>query len=242
MKFGVQLYSLRETAKEKGAEAVLKEVAEAGYDGVEFAGFYGKTPEEMKALLDRYSLQGISAHIRPEAVEESLPYIDLLGIKYVFIPWAGTEEFETPEKYAALVEAAKKAKKLLGDRGVVFGYHNHAHEYANGNDYLGKITSDADIKAEIDVFWVTVAGKDAVSELKRFAGKLSLVHIKEAAKDSPVENAQPVVGEGAVDMQGVFDEAKRQNIPWAILEVEKYPCAEEEYLKMSLENMKKLAK
>ena len=138
--------------------------------------------------------------------------------------------------------AAKKAKKILDGRGVVFGYHNHAHEYEGGNDYLGKITSDADLKAEIDVFWVTVAGKDAVSELRRFEGRLSLVHIKEAASEDPRGSAQPVVGEGAVDMRGVFAEAKKQGIPWAILEVEKYPCAEEEYLKRSLENMKKLEK
>ena len=92
------------------------------------------------------------------------------------------------------------------------------------------------------MFWVTVAGKDAVSELRRFEGRLSLVHIKEAASEDPRGSAQPIVGEGAVDMRGVFAEAKKQGIPWAILEVEKYPCAEEEYLKRSLENMKKLEK
>ena len=81
MKYGVQLYSLRETAGRDGAEEVLRRVSEAGYDGVEFAGFYGKTPEEMKALLEKYQLVGISAHIRPEAIEESLPFIDALGIK-----------------------------------------------------------------------------------------------------------------------------------------------------------------
>lgn len=89
MKYGVQLYSLRETAEREGAEKILQMVSEAGYDGVEFAGFYGRTPEEMKELLKKYKLVGISAHIRPEAVEENLPYIDALGIKYVFIPWAG---------------------------------------------------------------------------------------------------------------------------------------------------------
>ena len=94
MKYGVQLYSLRETAEREGAEKILQMVSEAGYDGVEFAGFYGRTPEEMKELLKKYKLVGISAHIRPEAVEENLPYIDALGIKYVFIPWAGAEEFE----------------------------------------------------------------------------------------------------------------------------------------------------
>ena len=53
MKFGVQLYSLRERAEKGGAEEVLRLVSEAGYDGVEFAGFYGKTPAEMKELLKK---------------------------------------------------------------------------------------------------------------------------------------------------------------------------------------------
>lgn len=149
MKYGVQLYSLRETAGRDGAEEVLRRVSEAGYDGVEFAGFYGKTPEEMKALLEKSQLVGISAHIRPEAIEESLPFIDALGIKYVFIPWVGVAEFEEPEKYAALIESTKKAKAILDARGVGFGYHNHAHEFENGRDYVGKILKDVDgLKAE----------------------------------------------------------------------------------------------
>ena len=242
MKFGIQLYSLRERAEKSGAEDVLRLVSEAGYDGVEFAGFYGKTPTEMKGLLEKYGLRGISAHIRPEAVEESLPYIDALDIRYVFIPGAGTEEFETPEKYRALLESTAKAKALLDARGVVFGYHNHAHEYEGGNDYLGKFTGEAGIKAELDVFWSHVAGKDAVEEMKRLADRLSFVHVKEAAFQDPADNPQPIVGEGAVGMNRVFDEMKVQNIPWAILEVENYPCGEEEYIRKSLENMKKLAK
>ena len=242
MLLGVQLYSLRETAEKEGAEKVLSLVSEAGYDGVEFAGFYGKTPEEMKALLEKYKLIPISAHIGAAAVEENLPYIDALGIKYVFIPWVGTETFSSPEKYAELLQTVKKAKALLDERGVVFGYHNHAHEYEGGNDYIGKITKDAGIKAELDVFWATVAGKDAVAEMKRLEGALSFVHIKEAAEKDPAKNPQPIVGEGAVDMKGVFAEAKKQNIPWAVLEVEHYPCGEAEYLKKSFENMKKLAK
>ena len=47
MKLAVQLYSLRVFAEKNGAEETLKLVSEAGYDGVEFAGFYGKTPAEM---------------------------------------------------------------------------------------------------------------------------------------------------------------------------------------------------
>ena len=241
MKFGVQLYSLREAAEKKGAEEILRMVSEAGYDGVEFAGFYGKTPEEMLALVKKYRLEPVSAHIRADAVEENLPYIDALGIRYVFVPWVGPEEFSSAETYEAVLKSCAAAKKLLDARGVVFGYHNHAHEYDGGADLLKKITDDAALKAELDVFWATVAGKDAVAEMRRLSDRLAMVHIKEAGKN-PREDAQPVVGEGTVDMRGVFGEMKKQGIGWAVLEVEKYPCGEEEYLRRSLENMKKLAK
>ena len=49
MKLAVQLYSLRVFAEKNGAEETLKLVSEAGYDGVEFAGFYGKTPADERA-------------------------------------------------------------------------------------------------------------------------------------------------------------------------------------------------
>ena len=60
-KIGIQLYTLREEM-EKDVEATLKAVAEMGYDCVEFAGYFGKTAEEMKALLDCYGLEAISVH------------------------------------------------------------------------------------------------------------------------------------------------------------------------------------
>lgn len=73
-----------------------------------------------------------------------------------------------------------------------FGYHNHAHEFENGKDYLKKITDDvAGLKAELDVFWATVAGLDAVGKMKELEGKLAFVHIKEAAKENAREAAQP---------------------------------------------------
>ena len=87
MKFAVQLYSLRELAAREGAEAVLRTVSEAGYDGVEFAGFYDLSPQQMKALLEKYHLEPVSAHIGADSVAPSIEYIDTLGIGNVFVPW-----------------------------------------------------------------------------------------------------------------------------------------------------------
>ena len=46
----IQLYSLRDEMK-NDVVATLKRVKALGYDGVEFAGLWGKTPEEMAARL-----------------------------------------------------------------------------------------------------------------------------------------------------------------------------------------------
>ncbi len=241
MKFAVQLYSLRELAAREGAEAVLRAVSEAGYDGVEFAGFYDLTPAQMKELLEKYHLEPVSAHIPVDEIEPSAEYIRTLGIKNVFIPWVSKETFDGDTEYKALCEKIKEVYALLKD-SVLLGYHNHAHEFEDGKDRIAKLLSDLPfLKAELDVFWATVAGLDPVAYLDGLGEKLAFVHIKEAAKEDPAHNVQPVVGEGAVDMRGVFALMNRKKINWAVLEVEQYPCGEEEYLRRSLENMKKLA-
>ena len=55
---GIQLHSLRDDM-EKDMDATLKAVKEMGYDYVEFAGYFGKTAEEVKALLDKYDLKAV---------------------------------------------------------------------------------------------------------------------------------------------------------------------------------------
>ncbi len=242
MRFAVQLYSLRELAQREGAESVFRTVAQAGYDGVEFAGFYDLTPLQMKEMCARYGLRPVSAHIGVDSIASSKEYIEALGIEKVFIPWIGKETYDDPAAYASVCKAIEQARAALPN-DVQLGYHNHAHEFEGGRDRLAKLLRDLPfLSAELDVFWVTVAGLDAVKYMESLQDRLSFVHIKEAAAEHPAESAQPIVGEGAIDMRGVFSHMRERKTDWAVLEVESYPCGEAEYLCRSLENMKKLAK
>ena len=86
----LQLYSVRDRMA-RDFEGTLAEVAALGYDGVEFAGLYGKTSAEVKALCEKYSLIPISAHV---------PFVDMMkdpdgmmqtyaeiGCRFVVIPY-----------------------------------------------------------------------------------------------------------------------------------------------------------
>ena len=45
-------------------DKTLKAVKDMGYDYVEFAGYFGKTAEEVKSILDKYGLEAVSVHHR----------------------------------------------------------------------------------------------------------------------------------------------------------------------------------
>src|SRR2546425_3866867 len=61
-RIGLQLYTVRHEL-EKDFEATIAKVAAAGYQEVEFAGYFGKSPADVKALLDHHGLTAPSAHI-----------------------------------------------------------------------------------------------------------------------------------------------------------------------------------
>ena len=63
MKYAVQLYSLRYYIEENGLEKTFEVIKNAGFKGVEFAGFYGLCAQEIQKLLNKYSLEAVSAHI-----------------------------------------------------------------------------------------------------------------------------------------------------------------------------------
>lgn len=240
MKFGVQLYSLRKEIEKVGLEPVLKMVADAGYDCVEFAGFYDLTPTEVKNLLDKYGLEGVSAHIGIDKITEQLDYIDVIGIKSVYIPWVGFDELNTD--LDGLVAKINAVKPELEKRNVIFGYHNHAHEYTDGKDLIYDLLSKTEnFYSEIDTFWVKVAGLEPVDMMKKYGNRLACLHIKELANSGDRKDPNPVVGEGSVGFEKVFALANEMGINLAVLEVEGFPCDAPTYLKKSYQNMKKFS-
>lgn len=245
-RFGIQLYSVKDEIKEYGLDIVLAEIKKAGYDSVEFAGFYGLTPDEMAGMLEKHGLKGVSAHMPASAVAENLPYIDRLGIERIYVAWMGVDAL-FGEKHDSAVEELKAAKALLDERGVIFGYHNHAHEYADGKDGVYRLMEDVDgYTAQLDLFWAKVGGHAPCELMKKYGDKLSCLHVKELDNNwKPGESAGAypcaIVGEGQADCEAAIKLALDMGIDLFILEVEGFPCEWREYLKKSCDNMKKFA-
>ena len=205
---GIQLYSVRELIgnDEKYAanhEEVFAKLAEMGYTYVEACWynnrkFFGLTPEEFKADLDKAGLRAMSTHTMQNLTDEEVEAKDFsahmdwwkdciedhkaLGCKYIVAP-----SFHVPATVEGLqvyCDYFNAIGKLCAEQGMQFGYHNHSHEFKKVEDevvydYLLQHTDPAYVFFEMDVYWTVMAQQQPVEYFKKYPGRFTMLHIKD---------------------------------------------------------------
>ncbi len=134
MKLYAQMYSVRKD-NEIDFKAALKAIAAMGYDGVEFAGYYGLEAVELKAYMDELGMETLSAHVGLELLKNDLDnqiaVLKTLGAKYIVCPYAVINDVNSARGHAAILsEIGLKTKAA----GLTLLYHNHAHELQADQD------------------------------------------------------------------------------------------------------------
>ena len=216
-KIGVQLYSVR-TLMEKDVEGTLAAVAGAGFTEVEFAGYFNKTPAEIKAMLDRHGLVAPSVHagdISPDAWAKSLDAAHVIGHEYIVMPWIPEERRKTLDQWKAMAADFNRAATSAKAAGVQFAYHNHDFEFktVEGKIPYDVLLAETDpnlVKMEIDLYWITKAGQDPLAYFARIPGRVPMVHVKDG-KGAP-DWAMTEVGSGAIDWKRIFARSQQAGI------------------------------
>lgn len=184
---GYQMYSAREEAA-ADLKGVLKKLAAMGYDGVEFAGFYGHSAEEVKAMLDETGLKAISGHQAiPETIEDmfaKIAYYKTIGCEYLAVPFLDEAHRPGSEGFAATIRNIYTFGRLCREAGIQLLYHNHDFEFVKlsgeyGLDFLYDAVPECLLKTELDVCWVKYAGEDPAAYIRKYAGRAPVVHLKD---------------------------------------------------------------
>jgi sugar phosphate isomerase/epimerase len=220
----VQMYTLREEA-DRDFAGTLKKVAELGFDGVEFAGFGGLTAKEVKVLLDEYDLRVAACHVPLEEFETNLDKVieeqKIIGSNYVVVPFLMPER-RTEEDYQALISLLNKAGEICSREGITLCYHNHDFELEDlkdGRKALEAIfddTEEKNLKAELDIYWLTKVGENPVEWMNRFKKRTPLVHLKDMTTDEEQFFAE--LGTGGVDVEAVLKIGEETGVEWWIIE------------------------
>jgi len=219
----VQLYTLRNV--DRPFTEVLELVADAGFDGVEFA--YRVTEadtDEVLATLDETGLDVAGAHVGidefEDDFEETVAYYDELGVEHVVVPWLDAEHFESVQAVEAAAARLERLAEQLSTHGKTLHYHNHDHEYTDLGDAdlaFDRFVDETDVGIELDLGLALAAGDDVVERLRALGGRSQLVHLKDY--DTAAGESVPV-GEGDLDLDGIADAVADNGSEWLIYEYE----------------------
>lgn len=217
MKIAVQLYSIRDGINngEDMLEALGK-VKEIGYDGVEFAGYFGLDADVLKARLDELGLVCVGTHtgigsFEEQNIEETLDFHDRLGTPLIGV---GGAPHSKPDELARTCEIFEKGNAIAEKRGMKLYYHNHSDEFMPMENGVKPITLLAQAAwLEIDTYWSHHAGEDNATLIPALKDKTIHIHLKDGLNGIP-----RALGEGDNDIPKIVKAAKEIGLEWLIVE------------------------
>ena len=255
MKYGIQMYSVRDVAKTDLHEA-LKKVAEIGYREIEFAGFFDHTAKEVRQWLDELGLECCSTHtkfdlIKPDQIDNTIAYHKEIGCDTIIIP--GGVPIGTPEELETSCKILNEACKKMKENGMRLGYHNHSPEFIPspfGKLLIVELLQRTQIDLEVDTFWAFNAGVDPIAFLEAHKDRIRILHLKDGIPTIPEnrtwekwnkEAKGKALGEGKAPIAEIRDWAIRNGVQIVVESEGLDPTGPEEVARC-LDYLKKIGK
>jgi len=222
---GLQLYTVRDDLG-KDFNGTLKRVAAAGYRFIEGGPGKGMSPADYKALCAQLGLSPVAGGLGLDGLEKdldgSMKRLAEFGAKYAMLGWMAPERRDSVGAWRAVAKLMNGWGKAARDHGITFQYHNHDMEFTpmdgtNGLEIILGETDPALVKMQVDVGWVTWAGQDPVSLLRKLGkGRVRVIHLKDL-RLAPDKHWMEV-GNGVLNLKGVVTACKELEIEYAFVE------------------------
>ena len=244
----LELYSVREDCQ-ADLEGTLKAVAEMGYEGVEFAGFYDYEAKDLRRLLDDNGLICCGSHTRIEALlddelDRTVAFNKTIGNPYLICPGLPEEYRDSRDAWLRTADLFNEISAKVRPLQMWTGYHNHYHEFTEMDGEMPWDTffgnTDEAVIMQLDTGNALHGGADFVPFLERYPGRALTVHLKEW---SPDEDAKPIIGEGDTDWEQVFGLCESVGATrWYIVEQESYAYPPLECVEKCLQALQAMGK
>ena len=219
---GIQLYSLRDV--DLPFDELLGRVADAGFEGVEFA--YRVRDEEADAVasaLEEEGLEAGGAHVSigdlEDDFEDTVAFYDAIDCHEIVIPSLPGECFQSQDAIEQVADRVEGIAAELADHDMRLHYHNHLQEFVDldGTSGFHRFIDATEIGIEIDVGFIVQTDYDAVELIESLGDRATLVHLKDT---SPETGESVPLGEGAVDVEAVLGACEAGPTEWVFYEYE----------------------
>lgn len=256
---GVQLFSLPRLL-EQNFEGTLEMLAGIGYRELEFfgpypfsgpeaqarwdglapvlgfrgSGYFGRTPQQVRELLDRHGLAAPAMHVDLETLRHRMGPLaeaaQVVGHRYVGIASIPDEERRTLDDYRRMADEFNEIGRNADRHGLRFYYHNHGYGLSEmeGQIPLRMLIERTDprlVALEMDLYWTVAGGADPVELLSAYPGRYQLMHIKDmkervrfsgdggdAAQWMELFPHMTTAGSGVLDLPSILEHARASGV------------------------------
>ena len=218
-------------------EGTLRQVAKMGYTHLEFNKYYGESAASFKNFMKEVGLKSLAGglsisemkkeNLLKKAIDEAL----FLEKEYMicYWPWPDSGDDKKLDDFKKAADDLNQVGEVCNRMGIRFAMHNHDKEfvpvkgYQWGYEVLLKETDPAKVAMQLDLYWVTKGGGDPIQLLKDYPNRFELFHVKDV--DKTPAKSYTCAGYGIIDFKKIFAQAKKTNIKYYIVEIDKaeYP-------------------
>jgi sugar phosphate isomerase/epimerase len=263
---GFQLYTIRKVLPDHAREA-LERVAKIGYREVESIRSFNPV---ILPLCKEFGIHAVSCHFDTPLVtgnydawkvdgpppgytwDKAVEDAALAGVQYMVVAYLMPAERGSLDTFRRYADQFNKAGETTRKAGMQFCYHHHAFEFGpkEGSRPIDVFLERFDpnlVKFEMDVFWVSVAGRDAADLLPKWKGRVALMHLKDKApglKTHYMEDLSPnafrEVGLGVLDFSKILAAARSAGVEHYFVEQDEMAEDPVDSLGYSLRTLEKL--
>lgn len=268
-KIGIQFSTVRPALEQMCLYDLLKACAELGYRCIEISQV-PMTPENVAAFKRAQDEFGMEVAAMNAGIEANRPGMECLEKDYDKIvadcrtlhcnmlrigsgPIFDLHSRQDVLDYCRKVDVY--AERLKND-GIDYYYHNHALEFQrfDGQSVLDTMRLHSRIGFELDIHWIHVGGEDPVTVIKRFSGRIRLLHLKDYRMVCPSVDVDAMrkqginpqylgiqfaeIGEGTLDIPACIEAGRAGGSEYFLIEQDRtYDRTPLEALRISRDNL-----
>jgi len=209
----LQLFTVREALAEDYV-GTLKKVKEIGYDDVQLTGNMPYNPGEMKKILNDVGLTARWLHLSLEKLEHELEkwivFAHTVGVRELTCPSLPEERRKTAQDWLDIARTLDGIGARCRKQGLRLSYHNHSFEFTRfdgtyGLDLLYENSDPENLYAELDTYWIKHGGERPEDYIRKYSGRIKILHIKDMAADE--ERSFAEIGSGILDWPAIHKAA-----------------------------------
>lgn len=238
-KFGFQAYSMRDYYMKEGVTReslteAFKKMKSFGYDEVQTAGYGVLTPEEYAKAAADADLKIIGTHVGFDEAEKDPDeamrlHKEVFGTNLIGTGGMPVWARQSKEELLKFIEKVNAFSEYIAKYGFKFTYHNHNFEFVKFDDgkrmidYLVDGFDKNNVSFCLDTYWIQYAGGSPTEWIKKLAGRIDILHLKDMAtkKEGDFSGYITEIGQGNMDFASIVETAKESGV--------KYYCVEQDF-------------